>query len=523
MPAPHYPIIYVRGYAMTVAERDDTTADPFCGFNLGSTVYRAAVDRKQPPNKFVFESPLLRLMSEFGYQEVYEDGYDIVDANWQPREGHQGIPARSVIVHRYYDSGSRLLGDGRAKPIEIYVKALNALILRVRDLVVAQEGIAPEDFRCHLVAHSMGGLVCRGLLQNPRLGSAAARKAVAKLFTYGTPHNGIEVAGINTPGWLTADEMHTFNRARMAEFLNMKDVFKRYGRVDFMPASALPIDNVFCMVGTNRSDYEAAAGLSRAFVGHGSDGLVKIANASLWGLDAAGQVTQPAATGYTHRAHSGYFGLVNSEEAYQNLVRFLFGDVRVDIWLQVDDVTLPQALQGKKVEALYQFELKAAPRGKRWQLTRRVAEEDSPACRTHAQLTSPAQKGARLIYLSSVFLARRARVNPQDPSLAYHMDVGVRVPDYEVDNRFWPNGHFEGAYLFRDQLVVKLVPPAAPDGAWQVAHGWHSQGAGVGPGNEALTQQTMTDSRFEVRAPFASAMAAPGIKGQVLLSVSSWG
>jgi len=97
------------------------------------------------------------------------------------------------------------------------------------------------------------------------------------------------------------------------------------------------------------------------------------------------------------------------------------------------------------------------------------------------------------------------------------------VPDYEVDNRFWPNGHFEGAYLFRDQLVVKLVPPAAPDGAWQVAHGWHSQGAGVGPGNEGLTQQTMTDSRFEVRAPFASAMAAPGIKGQVLLSVSSWG
>ena len=36
--APFHPIIYVRGYAMTHGEIDDTTADPFCGFNLGSTI-----------------------------------------------------------------------------------------------------------------------------------------------------------------------------------------------------------------------------------------------------------------------------------------------------------------------------------------------------------------------------------------------------------------------------------------------------------------------------------------------------
>lgn len=33
---PFHPIIYVRGYAMTPNEIDETTADPFCGFNLGS-------------------------------------------------------------------------------------------------------------------------------------------------------------------------------------------------------------------------------------------------------------------------------------------------------------------------------------------------------------------------------------------------------------------------------------------------------------------------------------------------------
>ena len=78
MKAPYYPIIYVRGYAMTRGEIDETTADPFCGFNLGSTVFRAVPDKTARPRKFVFESPVVRLASEFGYSDVYEDGYDIV-------------------------------------------------------------------------------------------------------------------------------------------------------------------------------------------------------------------------------------------------------------------------------------------------------------------------------------------------------------------------------------------------------------------------------------------------------------
>jgi len=33
-----HPIIYVRGYAMSRSEIDDTAADPFCASNVGSTV-----------------------------------------------------------------------------------------------------------------------------------------------------------------------------------------------------------------------------------------------------------------------------------------------------------------------------------------------------------------------------------------------------------------------------------------------------------------------------------------------------
>lgn len=514
-----HPIIYVRGYAMTASERDETAADPFCGFNVGSTVYRAEVDKRAAPRKFVFESPLLRLGADFGYQDVYESGVDITDPDWRPRDGRQGIPASSVVIYRYYDAGSTWFGDGKASPVEVYAKGLSDLILRVRDLVVAQEGIAPADFRCYLVAHSMGGLVVRGFLQNPALGSDEARRTVDKFFTYATPHNGIEVAGFNVPSWLSLNEANTFNRDRMAEYLALGDVYKRYGRVDFVPETVLKSSRIFCMVGTNRDDYDTAKGLSKAFVGHGSDGLVKIENASVWGVDAQGLVTNTAATAYTCRSHSGALGIVNSEEAYQNLVRFLFGDVRVDIWLSVDEVKLPPALAGQDgVEALYQFEIVAGPRGKRWSLTRRVAEEDSPACRTHAQL-SGGEAGPKLVYLSSVFLANRAKVNQNRPGLSYAMDLRVKVPDYKVNKVFWPDQHYEGAYLFRDTLTVEMAPPQTPGGEWQVHHGWQSSGAGQMP--SALSYDKLAAGRMQIEVPFAS-HAAPGIQGKVLLIASAW-
>ena len=55
-------------------------------------------------------------------------------------------------------------------------------------------------------------------------------------------------------------------------------------------------------------------------------------------LDAA---RNPPRGAYVYRSHSGYYGIVNSEEGYQNLTRFLFGDVRIDGSLEVRDITLP--------------------------------------------------------------------------------------------------------------------------------------------------------------------------------------
>lgn len=113
----------------------------------------------------------------------------------------------------------------------------------------------------------------------------------------------------------------------MAGYLKLEKLYQAIKRVDWLPEEAFPSEKFFCMIGTNRGDYEAALGLSRTFAGHGSDGLVRIENASVWGVNKSGKISAPCATAYAYRSHSGYFGIVNGEEAYQCLTRFLFGDV----------------------------------------------------------------------------------------------------------------------------------------------------------------------------------------------------
>ena len=276
-----------------------------------------------------------------------------------------------IIVYRYYDEASTLLGLGKTPTIEVFASKLGDLILRVRDLVCQNpaNGVSLDEFRCYLVAHSMGGLVCRALLQNAKLDKKGAAQYVDKFFTYATPHDGIELGGVNVPSWLGLNDIDNFNRGKMAKYLALEDVYTETKRVNWIPAAWFSPDRVFCLVGTNRSDYEAAFGTSRTFAGHGSDGLVRIENATLMGLRENGKPGEPCAKAFTYRSHSGNFGIVNSEEAYQNLTRFLFGDVRVDVWVDIDEFRLPSEVQaaedaGQTVNALYQFEILVSPRGK---------------------------------------------------------------------------------------------------------------------------------------------------------------
>jgi PGAP1-like protein len=518
---PFHPIVYVRGFAATQGEIEDTVADPYMGFNIGSTKARAAWTGDV--KRFFFESPLVRLMSDHQYEDVFVDGEDLVSAG---RAEHP-VPYRCIVIYRYYDEASKDFGNQKTPPIEHFASGLSDLILRLRDKVCAnrRNKVAPADFRVYLVAHSMGGLVCRAFLQNKRLGAAPARAAVDKVFTYATPHNGIDLRIVrNVPGWLTFGDVDNFNRERMASYLGLRKAD------DVSVVENFPPERIFNLVGTDSRDYTVAGGLSSWAVGEASDGLVRIENATTHGPGPGGRdVTSPRA--FVHRSHSGHYGIVNSEEGYQNLTRFLFGKLRVDGILDIDDITLPPEVQkmfdaGKAVRASYQFELTVSVRGCQWQMTRREARENSAIFRTYAQLFPGKEGGKRppdrrqSPHLFSVFLDPGKSVQASG-SVSFAFDLKALVPDYEVNGVLFMKRHYEGGFIYRELIMLEaFADPKAP-GGWRVKYGYQTASPGK-PGVEARTRALEgkpAGLAFDIPIEQKS---RPGLRGTLRLEARPW-
>jgi hypothetical protein len=490
------------------------------GFNLGSTKTRQVWDGKM--RKFFFESPLVRLKDEIvwirtekepiksarRYDDVYVDGDDLTAPDPQdptkPLRPDVALPYQSIVIFRYYDEASESFGSGDTPPIEHFAQGLGNLILRLRTLVCRKgpdpitgdpldNEVAPEDFRVYLIAHSMGGLVCRAFLQNPELGSTEARGAVDKLFTYATPHNGIDLRIVrNVPGWATFGDANNFNRLRMADDFGLPhDPKASADDLDVSAVTNFAPERIFNLVGSNPADYLVMHGISAWAAGEDSDGLVRVENATTHGLDAQGRdIRSPRA--FAHRSHSGHYGIVNSEEGYQNLTRFFFGSLRVDGILDIDEVMLPDEVEerraaGSEVRASYQFEIVASVRGYQWQMHRRTVRENCAIHRTYDELF-PKQGGerkpdrTRSPHLFSVFLdpnkSMKEHLPPGQRSVAFAFDLAVLVPDYEIDGVLWLKRHFEGGYIYRELILVEATPnPEAADekDKWTVNFGYQSE------------------------------------------------
>ncbi len=375
--------------------------------------------------------------------------------------------------------------------------------------------VKPEDFRVYLVAHSMGGLICRAFLQNPKLGSVEARRAVDKLFTYATPHNGIDMRIVrNVPGWLSFGDINNFNRKRMSEFLNLPN------DDDVSIVKNFPPERIFNLVGTNPRDYTVAGGLSSWAVGDASDGLVRIANATTHGSGPDGEdVGSPCA--FVNRCHSGHYGIVNSEEGYQNLTRFFFGTLRADGIFDIDDITLPievakELKDGKKVDASYQFEVAVSVRGCQWQITRREVRENSAIFRSYADLfpgkdkTERPPNRASSPHLFSVFLDPSKSVKASG-SVSFALDIKVLVPDYVVDGVLFLKRHYEGGYIMRELILVEAFPDKAALGGWRIKYGFQEVNPGK-PGINAVTRSLEKEVGIAFDIPIAQ-RARPGVKG----------
>jgi len=522
---PFHPIVYVRGFAATMGEIEDTSATPYMGFNDGATKIRQ--NHKGEIVRFVFESPIIRLMKDEGYLDTYRNG------SMLPPD--QTADPRSIWIFRYYEQASKDLGTGERQTIPEIALDLRKFIFDIRQSVCGSDAAERKKFRVHLVGHSMGGLICRCYLQNlcahgsgvaatdktlelPSQPLAAGKPVdpsvhlVDKVFTYATPHNGIDLLGMNVPdlGFLDPFHVRNFNRDNMREYLKLPKNSPNAATLD----GRFPTDHFFSLVGTNHDDYTAFFKMSKKATGPMSDGLVMISNAAVEGTPRA----------FVHRSHSGHYGIVNSEEGYQNLRRFLFGEVRVDAQLAADEVTLPSAVQekldaGKKVRASYHIETTARVRGALSYLHERRFDQASAILAEFDDLV----RNQNPAYLFSGFLLARAKATNADQALAFAIRVAIRVPMYEIDNTFWFDQHFEGGYVF-DETITLFV--RRWDDEPSVRYGLQSvSGVGEAPHKTDLKDDGSGGKTLEIPlgfAPGARKPPRPGFRGRLLLRIRPW-
>jgi pimeloyl-ACP methyl ester carboxylesterase len=440
------PIIYVRGFAGGTAGINAAVDDPFYGFNSGSTHVR--VGSKREPRFYQFESPLMRLMLDHGYTP-YGGGLG-GQRSWLEAQPNASVGSRSIWIHRFYDVSASTWG---ARPQEFRIENAAADLLAMIQLVRAKTTGTP---RVHLVAHSMGGLVCRCLIQKIIPEARAtdpsvppAEDLVASLFTYATPHGGIQFdigMGVleRLRDALGIEGADIFGPARMWQYLT-----PTYWPEDpppgwqprEMPDGAFPKDRIFTLVGTNPGDYDAAGGLSSKVVGARSDGLVQIDNASVPGAGRA----------FVHRSHSGRFGIVNSEEGYQNLRRFLFGDLEV----RGDLVGLE--LPADPADLVWQAEVELTVRGLPVLLHERVADHECPIELLPGQ--GPVPLGMTYLFTDTAERPDEARF------LRY--TVHLRILSLAEDRGFFDfTDHLEKSADFDDHLIIDIDPTTTPPAGW---------------------------------------------------------
>jgi hypothetical protein len=328
--------------------------------------------------------------------------------------------------------------------------------------VVLEKTGAPQVF---LVAHSMGGLICRAALQriipeesageDGSIDPAAASRYVARVFTYATPHGGIAFAvgfgllerirdatGFQGSDIFGPDRMHEYLTPGVPRGAPAPEGFEPTS----MPADGFPVDRLFCLVGSNPEDYDVAWGMSSKAVGARSDGLVQIENAAV----------QNAHRAIVHRSHSGRYGIVNSEEGYQNLQRFLFGDLEVQVELWGLDVG-----RGEPDDVEFQLDVGLAIRGLPVLVHEQSAAHYCPVLAERHLREDSVDTPKPLV---TTFLSSRAPrpMNGATPVPTLRHALKLRLLSIrEEQGRFSFTDHLEQTEDWQDALLVDIQPATA--------------------------------------------------------------
>jgi len=429
-----YPIVYVRGFAGSAGAREETFYDTYYGFADTAVEKRNA----KPPEfmePIVFEGQLIRLLKEYGYIDAANGGLALALRN---AGGTAVNPAQSLWISRFYD---RDVMFDKLRTIEEHAEELRQLICdripaEFDRLPAARVDLGPDrqHYKVILIAHSMGGLVSRCLIQNtlPKLGQDPTRW-IHRLVTVGTPHGGIELSAV--PDFLEELGAGKGNIAGSAIFkeTRMRNYLKLGKKTDVRSLNGtFPQGRCLCIIGSDHASYSA---VRRATGGH-SDGLVKQDRAYIKGAYWAN----------VHRAHSGRRGILNSFESYENIRRFLFGDTRVRIWLE--NLTLELNKPPKNIKEFYDIEFSLSVRGTGIFLHQRKQDPCENAQRFERKAFPLAK-----VQLHTGFMDTRLRTNGSAHS---HFLLAFRIAQHRVRDGFLFDHEYPERTIYSESLEVRV-------------------------------------------------------------------
>jgi hypothetical protein len=497
---PYYPIVYVRGYAMRQIDREETFNDTYYGFSATSVEKRQA-----PPPQFVeadlFEGQLIRFLKlkDYSYADSVNRGLESFTAN----------PSRSLWISRFYDQ-DYVREDLRK--IEDHAEDVRQLVCTTIPTRLKHCGVDlgsnDADFKVVLVAHSMGGLVCRALIQNILPSRQQDPKRwIHRLVTMATPHRGIELSRIPqflqnlVATKLNPYDANIFEETRMRDYLKLQD--RDYDVHSLGPQDtpyAFPVKRCLSLIGSDYQSYTQVKQLTGDF----SDGLVK--------QDRAYIVAGPRPRGATqypevqrsyfanvHRAHSGYRGIVNSYESYENIHRFLFGDTRAEISL--DNISITGALPPGNDVYFYDFEFLFSIRKTSSYLHRRQQDP----CENAIRLRRQDIPGTLLLH--TAFMNSRLR---DDGDQFSHFAGKFRVVEHRVSEGYLWDHEYPERPIYNETVEVRVGDlSGAP--ADHADYRWLSDG-------DSWTSVPIGASGI-FRFPLRSAGA---VSGDVLVTAQPW-
>ena len=493
---PYYPIVYVRGYAMTDSEQEETFHDTYYGFAATSVEKRES----PPPIYFtadMFEGQLIRFMKmrDYAYHDATNSGLeDCVEH-----------PERSLWVCRFYDED---VLKGQLRSIEAHAEDLRKMICETIPARLKACGVklgaGMKDYKVILIAHSMGGLVCRTLIQN-LLPAKKEKPAdwIHRMVTIGTPHKGIELGRI--PDFMERFVLRTanpfdaniFDEKRMRKYLKLPAACEPHSLGAEDSTYAFPVKRCFCVIGSDHASYGAVKHVTGDF----SDGLVKQDRAYVVAGEpnAKGKYSQEQKSYWAnvHRAHSGRRGIVNSYESFENIHRFLFGDIRAEVFLE--NVQIQTDVQ-KKVNYFYDVEFALSIRNVPVYLHRRQQDPCENAIRY-----SRDDLDGKTILLHTLFMNSSLKTGKYS---AFKVELRIReraVKDGWVWDREYPV-----KTIYSEDLEVEVGDFDANLKGEEVRYRWLSEG-----GDWIAAVETDDGFRIPLRA-------AGAVKANFFISASEW-